>query len=232
VAVPVIIVLLAARPSRKAIADMPWPADSDRRLVAAVFWGPLLLPALAALVSGTEITSLWSMSAWTLLPVLLLSPPAVTVKEIDTRRILMAAVLLPLVMLLVSPAIAINVQRNGPPAATAQANLLAGEIERLWHQTMPMPLRFVGGDGGLADSVITYAVERPRALPDMPPPDASELAHSGQVIVCYAEDENCKSKANTQYPQARRVETEIVRNYLRFSGKPQRYTIFIVPPRP
>jgi 4-amino-4-deoxy-L-arabinose transferase-like glycosyltransferase len=232
VAIPVIIVLLAARPSRKTIADMAWPADSDRRLVAAVFWGPLLLPALAALVSGTEITSLWSMSAWTLLPLLLLSPPAVTVKEMDTRRILMAAVLLPLVMLLVSPAIAIGVQRNGPPAATAQANLLAGEVERLWHQTMPLPLRFVGGDGGLADGVISYAVERPRALPDMPPPDAAELLHSGQVIVCYAEDASCKSKASGQNPEARRVETEIVRNFLRFPGKLQGYTIFIVPPRP
>jgi hypothetical protein len=232
VAVPVIIVLIAARPSRKTIADIIWPADSDRRLVAAAFWGPLLLPALAALVSGTEITSLWSMSAWTLLPMLLLSPPAITVNEVDTRRILTAAVLLPLVMLIVSPAIAINVQRNGPPPATAQANLLAGEVERLWHETMPPPLRFVGGDGGLAAGVISYAVERPRALPDMPPPDATELAHSGQVIVCFADDASCKSKASTQNPEARRVETEIVRNFLRFPGKPQRYTIFIVSPRP
>jgi hypothetical protein len=232
VAIPVVVVLIASRPSRKNIADMIWPADADRRLVAVAFWGPLLLPALAALVSGTEITSLWSMSAWTLLPVLLLSPPAITVTEIDTRRILMAAVLLPLVMLIVSPAIAINVQRNGPPPATAQADLLAGEVERLWHQTMPMPLRFVGGDGGLADGIISYAVERPRALPEMPPPDASDLAHSGQVIVCFAADENCKNKASTRYPQARRVETEVVRNFLRFPGKPQRYTLFIVPPRP
>jgi 4-amino-4-deoxy-L-arabinose transferase-like glycosyltransferase len=231
VAVPVIIVLIAARPNFKTINDMIWPADTDRRLAAAAFWGPLLLPALVALVSGTEITSLWSMSAWMLLPVLLLSPPAMTVKEIDTRRILTAAVLLPLLMLIVSPAIAINVQRNGPPPATAQASLLAGEAERLWHQTMPLPLRFVGGDGGLADGVISYAVDRPRALPGMPPPDVAELARSGQVIVCFAEDANCKSEANSQYPQARRVETEIVRNFLRFPGKPQRYTIFIVPPK-
>jgi hypothetical protein len=66
----------------------------------------------------------------------------------------------------------------------------------------------------------------------MPPPDATELAHSGQVIVCFADDTNCKSVASTQNPDARRVETEIVRNFLRYPGKPQRYTIFIVPPRP
>jgi hypothetical protein len=33
-------------------------------------------------------------------------------------------------------------------------------------------------------------------------------------------------------PAAKLVETEIVRNFLRFAGKPQRYTIYIVPPQP
>ena len=103
VAIPVIVVLIAARPNWAIVADMLWPADTERRLAAAAFWGPLLLPAAAALVSGTEITSLWSMSAWTLLPVLLLSPPAITLREIDTRRILAAAVAIPIVMLIASP---------------------------------------------------------------------------------------------------------------------------------
>ncbi len=94
---------IAARPNRKTMADMIWPNDGERRLAAAAFWGPLLLPALGASPSGTELTSLWSMSAWTLLPVLLLSPPAVTIKEIDTSRVLVAAVPLPLVMLIASP---------------------------------------------------------------------------------------------------------------------------------
>ena len=105
VAIPVIIVLVAARPSRATIADMVWPSDSERRLAAAAFWAPLLLPAVAALASGTDITSLWSMSAWTLLPVLLLSPPAMTISCVDTRRLLGFAVALPLVMLIAAPAI-------------------------------------------------------------------------------------------------------------------------------
>ena len=109
VAIPAIIALIAGRPSRATLADIMWPADTDRRLAAAAFWGPLLLPVVGALASGTDITSLWSMSAWTLLPVLLLSPPAVTISEVDTRRLLAFAVALPLVMLLVSPGIALFV---------------------------------------------------------------------------------------------------------------------------
>ena len=221
----------AARPSRATIADMIWPADYERNFVAAAFWGPLLLPAAGALASGTELTSLWSMSAWTLLPVVLLSPPAVIVRQIDTHRILTGAVVLPLVMLMASPVIAIIAQRNGPPPATAQSNLLASEIERRWHALTPQPLRFVGGDAGLVNGVISYAADRPRALADLPRPDTAELARSGQAIVCFAEDAKCRA-AGAALAGGRMIENEIVRNFMRFPGKPQRYTIFIVPPRP
>jgi hypothetical protein len=155
----------------------------------------------------------------------------VTLRDIDTRRILAACVAVPLIMLIASPAIAIIAQRGDPPPASSQAGLLADAVERLWHAATPQPLRFVGGAGHLADGVISYAADRPRALPDMPQPDAAELAHSGMVIVCFAEDANCHDKASAQ-ATARRVETDIVRNFLGFPGKLQRYTIFIVPPRP
>jgi 4-amino-4-deoxy-L-arabinose transferase-like glycosyltransferase len=231
VAIPVIIVLVAARPGGAAIADMAWPADADRRLAASAFWGPLLLPAVGALAGGTELTSLWSMSAWTLLPVLLLPSPAVAVKEIDTRRILAGAIALPLVMLVASPAIAIMAQRKGPAPGPAQASLLATEVERLWRETTPLPLRFVDGDAELVFGVVAYAQDRPHALAGMPSPGAAELARSGMAIVCFAEDAGCRNKAGAQGAASRRVENEIVRNFLRFPGKPQRYTIFIVPPR-
>ncbi len=85
-----------------------------------------------------------------------------------------------------------------PQPAAAQANLLAGEVERVWHETTPLPLRFVGGAGDLADGVITYAADRPRALPDMPQSDAAGLARSGLAIVCFAEDAGCRNKASAQ----------------------------------
>ena len=232
VAIPVIVVLAAARPSRATIADMMWPGDTDRRLAAAAFWAPLLLPAVGALASGIEITSLWSMAAWTLLPVLLLSPPAVTLHEIDTRRILAAAVAIPMLMVIASPVIAVVAQRNGPNPASAQSDLLAAQVERAWHEITPQPLRYVGGETDLAFGIIAYASERPRALTDMPQPVAAELARSGIVFVCFAEDAGCSSQASAQAATGRRIESEIVRNYLSFAGKPQRYTILIVPPRP
>ncbi len=234
VALPVIMVLALARPGRAALADMVWPGERERRLAAAAFWAPLLLPALGAVASGTEITSLWSMPAWTLLPVLLLSPPAVTFSPGDTRRILTAVVALPLVMLIAAPAIAIVAQRAGPQPAAAHARQLAAQVESAWRKLTPRPLRFVGGDAEIAYDVIANADERPRALPGMPRPSAAELAASGMVLLCFEEDFACRRDAAQRALQvagSRTIETDIARSYLGFAGKPQRYAIVILPPR-
>jgi hypothetical protein len=232
VAIPAIVVLVATRPSRSTIADMIWPTDAERRLAAAAFWAPFLLPVIGAVASGTAITSLWSMPAWTLLPVLLLSPPAVRFTATDTRRILAAATAVPLVMLIAAPAVAIMGHRAGLPPAAAHARLLALQIERAWHEATPQPLPFVGGDAEIAYDVIAAAADRPRALPDMAQPGAAELERSGMVLVCFSEDGGCVHAAQARAPAGHRIETEIARDYLGFPGKPQRYTIVIVPPRP
>jgi 4-amino-4-deoxy-L-arabinose transferase-like glycosyltransferase len=234
VALPLIIVLVTAWPNRATLADMAWPAEQERRFAAAAFWAPLLLPAIVAPLTGVEITSLWSMSCWTLLPVLLLSAPAVTVHEIDTRRILGLALALPLVMLIASPAIAILAQRAGPLPSSAQARLLAQEIERDWHATIPQPLRFVDGNADLAYGVIAYAVNAPRALPGLSQPSAAELKRAGLALVCFNDDAACRRRAAAKAARigpSRTVIADITRNFLGFAGKPQRYVIVIVPSR-
>ena len=232
VSIPLIIVLVAARRSRGTIADMMWPTDTDRRLAAATFWAPLLVPVIGALASATEITSLWSMAAWTLLPVLLLSSPAVTLGAADTRRILITAVAVPLVMLIAAPVVAYRVHRAGAAPAAAHARLLALQIENAWHETIPQPLRFVGGDAEIAYDVIAYAADRPRALLDVLPPSDAELSQGGMALVCFAEDLGCVHTAQARAPKGRRLERNIERNYLGLPGKPQGYMVVIVPPRP
>lgn len=137
-------------------------------------------------------------------------------------------------MLLVSPLIAINVQRKGPAPAAAHAQLLAAEIERLWHQATPQPLRFIDGDEEIVYDVVATAAERPRALPNMAPPSADELRRSGVVIVCFADDAGCRAAAAARassVPGSNRIETEFVRSYLRVPGEPKRYSITLLPPQ-
>jgi hypothetical protein len=231
VALPLVIVLAMVRRPRL-LAEAAWPHDDDRRLVAAAFWAPLLLPVVAAIAGRTEITSLWSMSAWTLLPVLLLSPPTITLRPIDTDRLLGLAVAVPLVMLLASPAIAWLTRDKARPAE-AQARLLAAEVDRDWRLTTPQPLRYVGGEAELAFGVVTWSADRPRALTEMPAPPADELRHAGMAIVCFAEDAGCKQSAAGLAGGApnRVVESTIVRGFWGKLGAPQGYTIVLVPPR-
>ncbi len=197
VALPAVIVLVATRASFSTLRDIVWPQDNDRRLVALAFWAPLLLPMLGAIAAHTEITSLWSMSAWTLLPVMLLSPPVVTWRPVDTGRVAAFAVILPLALLAASPFIAVKTRSKGPPPAAAQAPLLAREVERLWHQVMPLPLRYVGGDGDIVLPVAAYAQDKPRIL--MPGlvtlPDPVTLRRAGMVQLCFAEDQACLARA-------------------------------------
>src|SRR5262249_58763009 len=83
VALPVLIVFATARPNRAAVKDMAWPSSPPRRLAAAAFWVVLLAPAVIAPLAGLRLVSLWSMSAFPLLPVMLLSSPGGTLTRRD-----------------------------------------------------------------------------------------------------------------------------------------------------
>src|SRR5262249_53755744 len=76
-ALPPLLVRLMARRRGAAVKDMAWPPAPQRRLAAAAFWAVLLTPAAIAPLAGVRLVSLWSMSAFTLLPVMLLSSPLV-----------------------------------------------------------------------------------------------------------------------------------------------------------
>jgi hypothetical protein len=56
------------------------------------------------------------------------------------------------------------------------------------------------------------------------------LSKAGYVLVCFAQDAGCRDKAARA--GGRVVESTITRGFLRELGRPQRYTIGIVPPRP
>jgi len=235
VALPVIIVLVAARTRLAALRDIAWPQDDNRRLVALAFWAPLLLPMLGAVAAHTEITSLWSMSAWTLLPVLLLSSPDVTWRAIDTRRLVAFSVALPLVLLAASPFIAERNRPKGPTPAAAQAPLLAREIERIWRQVLPLPLRYVGGDGDIVLPVAAYAQDKPRILvPGLVTiPDPVTLRHGGMVQICFTEDQACLAQAKAAIGGApsQTSQTTIFRTPGNPAAEPRHYTIMVVPPR-
>ena len=145
-ALPVILALAAMRPSRAAAMDILWPATPERRLAAVSFWAPLLVPVAVALVAQFPLTSLWTMSAWSLLPVVLLSSPLTTIGRRDAANIVALAVIVPLVMIAAAPAVAYMVHRSGvTPAAPRTPRCSRKRVEAVWRETSDRPLRLFAG---------------------------------------------------------------------------------------
>lgn len=256
-AAPVLLALVLLWPWRATIADTIWPSDRERRLVAAAFWGPLLFPVVGTLALDATPAALWSMPAWTLLPVMLLSSQAVKIDATKLQVILGVAVAEPAVMLVASPLVALAIHLFGAEPPAAHGRILAAETERVWRQVTSEPLRFVGCD--VADEVIAYAPDQPRALGwrfnkgevadsvyaeghDWPPspykdpkPTDAELAASGMALVCSADRPDWVGPAAARAARdsaSHRIDFETRRRFLGLLGPPARYVIFIIPPRP
>ncbi|MBM3526688.1 MAG: glycosyltransferase family 39 protein [Alphaproteobacteria bacterium] len=236
-ALAVVLGLAATRPSRLAAADMLVPATQERRLAAMAFWLPLLLPVVCAPLAGVRITSLWSMSAWALMPVVLLSSPLVAVDHRALLHLIAFAIALPVAMVAVAPGISYVIHRAGGQPAAVHSDLLAQRVAHEWRRRTDWPLRTVGGDADLAYGVAFYLPGRPSAFPEFnrkaaPWIDVERLRREGMAIVCHAADPTCPVAASAYGLGGPRVDVEISRSYFGVAGRSERYAIIVVPPRP
>jgi 4-amino-4-deoxy-L-arabinose transferase-like glycosyltransferase len=236
VAFPIAIVWLTIRPGQAAIMESNRPPTPERRLVVVSFWLPLLLPVAAAFAFRFEITSLWTMSAWTLLPIVMLSSPLVRLGRQALLTLVAIAIVFPVLMTAVAPVVAVAVHRAGVVPSQAHSRLLAERVTHEWRLAARQPLRLVGGSADLAYGVAFYAPDRPSAFPDFdrraaPWVKLERIARDGIAVVCALTDPACLAAAQAQGFAGHRIEVEIARDHLGTPGVPQRYAIIIVPPR-
>jgi 4-amino-4-deoxy-L-arabinose transferase-like glycosyltransferase len=239
VSVPLLIVFAAARPNRAALADMAWPPSQERRLAAAVFWATLLLPALIAPAIGVRLTSLWSMSAWTLLPVMLLSSPLVSIAHDVMVRVVAVALAFPLVMIAVAPAIGLAVHWSGV-AAEGHSSVVAAQIERFWRETTDRPLKVFGGTDIFAYGVPFYLHDHPTAVHVLEraatPHEETLIAKDGVALLCPMSAMGCiaaaKARGAASLPgeRSKTREIEVSRHYLGQTGRSERYLVIAIPP--
>ena len=244
VAIPLIIVYFAARPVGATVRDMAWPAQPQRRLAALAFWAVLLTPALVAPFTGVRLTSLWTMSAWTLLPVMLLSSPQVTISRRDALGILTLAAAFPVAMVAAAPAIGFAIHSSEPPPGTAQSSLLAEPVERVWRETTNQPLRLFGGYEEFTDAVPFYMPSQPFAVHVLDGVAVSQalearIGRDGIALVCPTRSperpttglciDRAVARARCSLP-GMQVEVEVFRRYLGVGGKRARYLIITIPP--
>jgi hypothetical protein len=183
------------------------------------------------------------MSAWKLLPVMLLSSPLVAIDHRDAAGIIAVAVVFPFVMVAAAPAIAFTLQRAGVDPGAAHSSLLARRVDRLWRETTDRPFRLYSGYEEFTDGVAFYSRSHPRAVHvldggDLNAFDAA-IAREGIVLLCPASPHYppgavlCRDAANsvaTRFPLGKRAEVEIARRSFGVAGEPARYLIITIPP--
>jgi 4-amino-4-deoxy-L-arabinose transferase-like glycosyltransferase len=238
IAAPIVFGILATAPGAAAISDTLWPANSERRTIVVAFAAPLLLAALTAVLLRDELVSLWAISAMTLLPVVLLSSPLLTVIRGAAVRLLALAVGFPLVMAAVSPVVAIVIHREGRPNYQSHYRLIARAVERAWQARTGAPLRIVGSYRAVVDGTAFYFPSRPSTFTMDDPArtpwvDENRIKRDGIAIVCPEPETVCVQKMNAYAARygAKAESVILARQYFGTFDTPVRYQIVIIPPQ-
>jgi Dolichyl-phosphate-mannose-protein mannosyltransferase len=238
IAVPIALGALATLPSLAAIKDTLLPKAAERRTILIAFAAPLIFAALAAIAARAELDPLWSMSAMTLLPVVLFASPLIAVNRTAAVYILAFAVVFPLLLLAASPVIALVIHRQGVTNYASHYRLIAQAVEQAWHSQTNQPLRIVGGnrpvvDGSnfyFADPPATFVVTEPRRTPWV---DQARIAREGIAIVCPRAEPGCLKELNafvTRYG-GKTEDVALARRFFGSSDTPVDYQIAIIPPK-
>jgi hypothetical protein len=238
-AAPIVLAAAATLPDGAALRDTLWPSTAHRRLAALAFWAPLLVAIALGVAAQVLITSLWLMSAATLLPVVLLSSPLLHLRRGALPLLLGAAIAVPVVATLAAPAIAYVIHRRGFPHHAVHYRLLAAAVDHAWRAATPRPMGLVGSDTNLGNGVVFYLSDRPSTLDlldrrETPWATDERIAREGIALVCGVEDAACVNAADAlaaRLPRGDRIEVELARSYFGVTGKPERYAIITVPPQ-
>jgi 4-amino-4-deoxy-L-arabinose transferase-like glycosyltransferase len=244
--VPIAITAIATRPSRAALYDTLLPSTLDRRLIAVMFWSPVLLPIPIAILDRLHLVTLYTIPALTLLPVVLLGSPLLNFTTKTCIRITGFAVMFPFLALLSAPLVALNVFLNHSNAThSPYYRLLSAAAQQIWRSATDQPLRLVVGDQDCATGIAFYSTDHPDVNPRSPMAeqaigrlpmiitDSEKIRHSGMIVVCKGTASECGwlRSVSPLASQGQLQEVTLMRSFLGWSGKPATFSIVAVPPR-
>jgi len=227
-------------PSVAAVKDTLWPAAPTRRFFIIALTAPFVLAAAVAVVVQARLDPLWSMSGMTLLPVVLLASPLLTAQRAAAIRFTALAVLFPLLMVAISPAIAVIIHRNAlQNNYGTHYQLIAQAVSKAWRQQTGAPLRIVGSLRPVVDGTNPYFPSRPATYAitstwRTPWIDEDRIKRDGIAIVCPEPEVACMQELHAyaaRYGATVVEDVTLARHYFGTVDKPVRYWIVIIPPR-
>jgi hypothetical protein len=242
VSIPLAIFSFALRPSKNVIAATIFPSTVDLRFIALMFWAVLLLPIPIALAANAQLVSTWAIPTMTLLPIVLLGSPLLTLKTDTSIRIVAVAIAFPFLALLVAPLVALNVFLNPNATGASYYRLLSTEVQRIWRDETDRPIRLVVGHRGAAVGTAFYSADHPVVNPrDTATDDTSRrsslfnldsdtVRRQGVAAVCMGNVSDCAWLRHLLPSPGRLQEVTLTRRFLGWSGKPAVFSIIALPP--
>lgn len=227
---------LLLRPDRAAIGDIVLPDAPQRRATLYALVLPNALPVVVAMWRSIELTPLWAMPGYALLPLALLSSDLIKVSRRALAWAIALAASVTIAALLLSPLIAMTIHLTAIPRPTDYAWKLADDVTERWHLSTAEPVPTVfscGPDTDLAMAVAWDLRAPTRKLFGRTGISArAELLERGGIIVGAADDPECLEQAAIA---GLRPRTEILsRTYqpplFGIPGRPVSYFAAIVPP--
>jgi hypothetical protein len=236
--ISLVLVAILVHPSLAAVRDSWFPREPARRSATILFWTPLLLPILIAVVTRTNLQSIWNEPALNLLPVMMLASGLVIVSRIAVQRMAAIVTAVTLVIVACSPLVALTILKVGVENNAAYARLVANAAQREWRETTDRPLRLVAGSFALVSAAAFYIADRPSTYADFssylsPWVDDARLAREGVAIICAADEQDCldgMDRLVAHGPAGRRRDVTLTRHWLGFDSAPRDFVIATIPP--
>ena len=226
VGLPVAVYWIAVRPDLPTLRETLWPPDPDGRMLVILLAVPLVLPAMVAPFIGAVLTPLWTMSAWFLLPIVLLRPKAADLTRVAAIRITALVVTVTVGSLVAAPWLAWRRHVDGTKEGREYYRLVSAEMTNAWHLATGSPLRIVMGNLDLASAVTFYSPDHPDSMPGFEVGAAApwitpdRLADDGWAAICNADDENCVEAARHRAAGRSNVQFVTYSTTNRYLGKP------------
>ena len=231
---------IAIRPDRTTWRETLWPPDPDGRMLVVLLAVPLVLPAVAAPFIGAVLTPLWTMSAWFLLPIVLLRPKAADLTRVAAIRITALVATITISALAAAPWLAWRKHVDGTKEGREYDRLVSAEITNAWHTATGLPLKIVMGNPDLASAMTFYSPDHPDSMPGFeigaaaPWITPDRLAEDGWAAICNADDENCVETARhhaADKPNVQFVTYSTLSRYLDKPGKLGRFFFILAAPQ-
>jgi hypothetical protein len=232
---------IAVRPDMKTLRETFWPSNSDARMLVVLLVVPLLLPAIVAPLIGAVLTPLWTMSAWFLLPIVLLRPKAAELTRVAAIRITALVAAITICSLAAAPWLAWRKHVDGTKEGREFYSSISAEITNAWHRATGLPLRIVMGNPYLTSGVTFYSPDHPDSMPGFtlgttaPWVTRDRLADDGWAAICSTNDKKCIDDARHQATRRSNVQFitySTISRYLGKLGKLGRFYFILAAPEP